>query len=217
MEATKQYKTPRAFARSPRRQSKFLEYLTAGHSVDASARGAGVNRRTVYDYRQRNPEFAAKWEDADAAGLGVLEDKLFERAVTGWKKPVFARGEQVGEIEEYDANLFILLLRSRSEKYGDKRTLALQGSQANPLHLVASKLDSLTAAQRLEMAGYLAAVVRGEETPSIRPELLQALTDSLGGALLGAQLKAMPEADLERLAGTHPGEGIHDDGVDHAG
>ena len=34
---------------------------------------------------------------------------------------------------------------------------------------------------------------------------------------LGAQLRAMPEADLERLAGTHPGEGIHDDGVDHAG
>jgi hypothetical protein len=42
----------------------FLEALAASGLIRASARAVGIGRRTTYDKRERDPEFAAAWDAA---------------------------------------------------------------------------------------------------------------------------------------------------------
>ena len=95
-----------------------LEALALGMSPMRAANAAGVGRSTAYLWRQEDPEFAAKWDEAVAEEIDRLEDEAFRRAVKGVKRPVYRGGVLVGEITEYsDRLLMFLLKRRRPEVY----------------------------------------------------------------------------------------------------
>ena len=62
-------------------KATFLANLLVGKSVKAASEHAGVSRRTVYDWRDQDAEFARSWEEAIAGSVEVLEDEVRERAL----------------------------------------------------------------------------------------------------------------------------------------
>jgi hypothetical protein len=71
----------RARTRLGRWHSLFLRALAKTPSVTFAAKAAGVSRRTVYDHREQDPEFAAKWDDALNQSLDALEHEVYQRAI----------------------------------------------------------------------------------------------------------------------------------------
>jgi hypothetical protein len=63
-----------------------LEALSSGLSPARAAKAAGVGRSTAYLWRQQDPEFARKWDEAVAVGIDLLEDEARRRAFEGSDK-----------------------------------------------------------------------------------------------------------------------------------
>lgn len=95
-------KKPRT-ARTDRARATFLEEMRTTCNVSHSARAAGVGRRTVYDWRDADPEFAAAWDDAEEEAVDMLEKAARDRALDG-----------------SDRMMEILLKAHRPEKYVER-------------------------------------------------------------------------------------------------
>lgn len=61
----------------------FLKALLELGTVTAACDAAGIGRRTVYQERQRDEEFAIAWADVEAASTDQLEAEAHRRAVNG--------------------------------------------------------------------------------------------------------------------------------------
>lgn len=94
----------------------FLEELASTCNVAEAARVAGVARRTVYQHRETDPEFAAEWEDAVEAGVQALELALRKRAVV-----------------DSDTAAIFLLKAHRPEVYRENRRTELTGANGGPV------------------------------------------------------------------------------------
>src|SRR5262245_15154974 len=72
---------PRARTRLGKWRATFLKTLAKTPSVTMAAKAAGIPRRTAYDHRERDPEFAQAWDDALNQSLDVLEHQIYQRAL----------------------------------------------------------------------------------------------------------------------------------------
>ncbi|GAJ29958.1 hypothetical protein KOE73_07705 [Acidomonas methanolica] len=81
------------------RRSKriFLDHLALTANVTASARVAGVERGTIYHWRDADPVFAAGWADALEAATDALEAEARRRAVEGVEEPILSGGKVVAD------------------------------------------------------------------------------------------------------------------------
>jgi hypothetical protein len=79
---------PKRAAVGERKRRKFLECLRDGQSVVKSAAAVGVARRTVYHWREADPDFAHEWDEAYEQGTDFLEDVLQDKALTS-DQPAF--------------------------------------------------------------------------------------------------------------------------------
>lgn len=110
----------------------FLKELRETANVSASARAAGVARRTVYVWRYADPEFAEAWADAELEAADTLEREAWRRAVEGVDEPVFHLGQKCGQIRRYsDRMLEILLKGHKPEKFVERRILT--GANGGPI------------------------------------------------------------------------------------
>ncbi|HEX2242104.1 MAG TPA: hypothetical protein VHK27_02365, partial [Gammaproteobacteria bacterium] len=50
-------------------------------SITLAARGIGVARKNVYEWRKKDEQFNADWNDAVEQGTDVLEDVAVRRAM----------------------------------------------------------------------------------------------------------------------------------------
>ena len=69
-------------ARKPDWAPRFIELVRQTANVRLSADGAGIDRDTAYRRRQRDPDFAAAWTQAEADAVDVLEAEARRRALT---------------------------------------------------------------------------------------------------------------------------------------
>lgn len=60
--------------------AKFLELFGYSMNVVLSAKGAGVDRATVYKHRKADPDFAAAMDEAKEEAVERLEADAYERA-----------------------------------------------------------------------------------------------------------------------------------------
>lgn len=98
----------------------FLDALEEHVTVSAACKAIGIGRRTAYDRRQRDEEFALAWHDVEEATTQRMEREAFRRAVEGTEKPVYQGKELVGTVREFSDTLLIFMLKSRRpEKYRD--------------------------------------------------------------------------------------------------
>lgn len=110
-------------ARTDRAREAFIEALRETCNVSHSARVAGVGRRTVYQWRDADPEFAAAWEEAEEEAVDKLELAARQRA-----------------IDSSDRMMEILLKAHRPEKYVERRLLG--SDPENPLPAQTVTLDA---------------------------------------------------------------------------
>src|SRR5688572_5324908 len=103
------------------RQLEFLEALAATACVEEAARHVGMSERSAYRLRLREGagNFREAWDAALDIGIHRLEQAVLGRALGGVPRPVFYKGEQVGEWREYDERLAMFLLRyRRPDRFG---------------------------------------------------------------------------------------------------
>jgi hypothetical protein len=104
-------------------QSAFLEAFSLSGHVGNSALKAGIERTTVYLWRN-DEEFEVKFEAARKQAISVLEDEAHRRAYTGVDEPVFFKGQQCGVVRKYSDTLLIVLLKANApDKYRERMDL----------------------------------------------------------------------------------------------
>lgn len=121
---------------TPARKATFLKVLAETGSAPAAARAASPHAtgkraavRTFTDLRDRDPEFAAAWEDAMATALGRVENEIMRRAMEPTQRPIFSKGELVGHENVYDNKLLLAVARKLNpDEWSEKRQVTLDGS-----------------------------------------------------------------------------------------
>jgi hypothetical protein len=101
-------------------QAAFLAEFRQTCNVRLACEQCGVGRRTVYEWRERDPEFQRQYADAEQDAVDRLEAAAWRRSVDGVELPVYQKGQLVGTTREYSDHLMIALLKAhRPEKYQD--------------------------------------------------------------------------------------------------
>ncbi len=104
-----------------KKKEEFLGHLAGGNTVVVAAQGIAVSRKTVYEWRDKDPAFRAAWEQALEDGTQALEQEAFRRAVRGVEEPIHYRGRKVDSVRRYSDTLLIFLLKGRRpEIYRDR-------------------------------------------------------------------------------------------------
>ena len=107
---------------TPEKKAAFCAALVAsGGNVSRACQAIDVARLTAYRWREEDPEFAADWDKAKAAGLDALEDEAIRRAFEGIDKPIVHQGFITDTVKEYSDTLAIFLLKGgKPEKYKER-------------------------------------------------------------------------------------------------
>jgi hypothetical protein len=66
-----------------KRKQRIIELLLEGESPGAAAKAVKGTRAQAYAWKAKDPVFAAKWDDAVATGLDILESSIMKRALAG--------------------------------------------------------------------------------------------------------------------------------------
>lgn len=126
------------------RKAAFLRVLSITGSSVAAAEAAtpwqtggrgGV--QSFYDERDRDPEFADAWKRAEAAALARVEQEITRRAMTPERRPIFSKGEYVGEQLTYDNRLLLRLAARLNPEWSERRQVEVT-SQVQHNHIVVS-------------------------------------------------------------------------------
>ncbi|MEO5611496.1 MAG: hypothetical protein ABIT68_01840 [Sphingomicrobium sp.] len=106
---------PRWSGWTPAKQIDFVEALSETACVVEACRIVGMSAVSAYALRRmpRAHHFREAWDAALDMGVHRLEQAALGRALNGVPRPVFYKGEQVGEWREYDERLAMFLLRYR--------------------------------------------------------------------------------------------------------
>ena len=95
-----------------KKRADLLVALRGGQSISDACKASSVARRTAYNWRDADTDFAAEWDDALDEGTDALEDEAKRRAVDGVEEPVFYQGKQVAKVRKYSDTLRIFLLKA---------------------------------------------------------------------------------------------------------
>ncbi len=117
-----------------RKIETFFETLAATDHVGEALRASGLPSRTVYGWRDKDPEFAQRWTEAREAYADKLEAEAFRRAVAGTPKGIWHQGVKVGEDVQYSGSLLALQLKAkRKSEYGDASRVELTGADGGAI------------------------------------------------------------------------------------
>lgn len=115
--------------RAPRTQKKrvrgdwkprFLAAFRETGLVKDACEVAGVGRRTVYDHRQRDEDFALAWAEVEQETTEQMEREAYRRGVEGVVEPIVSAGKHVTDVRRYSDTLLIFMLKARKpETYRD--------------------------------------------------------------------------------------------------
>jgi len=150
------------------RRERFLETLRQVPNVTYAATRAGVTRRTAYNHRDADPEFAAAWDDAIEEGMDLVELEAHRRAVHGVEEPVFYMGTIAGYVTKYSDTLMGRLLQAyRPEKFSEKHQH--QHTPADPVKQALEVIDGTTVGPPAERPGAELPEPEGEVYDHVAP------------------------------------------------
>lgn len=109
----------RADGFTAKKRRRCIKTLAKTGCITDAARVAGVSRKTVNDWRAKDPDFNRLCAAAIEKAGSHIETLAWERGVTGIEEPVIHYGKQVGtRIKRSDSIFRLLLTASNREKYG---------------------------------------------------------------------------------------------------
>jgi|1186.fasta_scaffold307705_1 hypothetical protein len=106
---------PRGDGWTAERQIAFIEKLAGGNTVSAACRHVGMSRESARRLRchPQGRAFRDAWDAAVDCRYAEVEEAALERSKNGVARPVFYKGEQVGEWRYFDERMTMFLLRFR--------------------------------------------------------------------------------------------------------
>lgn len=118
---------------TPERKAAFLAELARHGIANRAARAAspgstGGSMTTFKDARQRDPAFAAAWDEALDAARADIEHEIYRRSTEGYEEPVFGgkyKETVVGTVRRYSDRLLELRARALLPAYRDAAALAV--------------------------------------------------------------------------------------------
>lgn len=107
--------------RTDRARETFLATLAETCNVSEAARAASIGRRSAYEWRDDDPDFAAAWVEAENVAADKLEREAWRRGVEGTDKPITFQGKITDTCKEYSDRMLELLLKAhRPEKFKER-------------------------------------------------------------------------------------------------
>lgn len=114
-----------------KQKSAFIEALKKRVFVSPAAEDAGIDRTTVYLWREEDAEFKRAWDDVDRMNTDKLKSEAFRRAAVGVDEPVYGRVKEwdkvakryvektgvVGTVKRYSDKLMELMLKARDPEF----------------------------------------------------------------------------------------------------
>jgi hypothetical protein len=99
-------------------KAKYLEGFAEYCTITGGCKAANVAPETVYVWREMDDEFVIKENQLRLALTDRLEQEAIRRALEGWDRPIYQRGELVGYERVFDGSLLKMLLAAyRPDKF----------------------------------------------------------------------------------------------------
>lgn len=137
----------------------FFETLAATDHMQKAVAASGLAERSVYYWREHDPEFAQRWTNAREAYVDKIEAEAYRRAVEGTDKGVYHQGALVATEKQYSDSLLALMLKAkRKREYGDASKVELTGADGGPV-----KVEETPTAIGRKIAFALALGLRAKE------------------------------------------------------
>jgi hypothetical protein len=137
-----------------RAQKKFLKAYSEAHTLTESARIAGVNRSTIYEWQEHDAEFSVHFQQAKLAGNDAITEEIRRRSMDGWDEAVFSAGHYAGIVRKYDSGLLLAYAKSRMPEFRDKISVDATLTQGT------THAEAAAIAQDTEAAGHVHAFLR---------------------------------------------------------
>lgn len=107
---------------TPQRQKAFIQALAETACVAEACKRVGMSARSARNLRERGDAslFRDAWDAAlSCSAIHLVEESALTRSIHGVPRPIFYKGEQVGEWRHFDERMTMWLLRYRHpRKYG---------------------------------------------------------------------------------------------------
>ncbi len=90
----------RALSREAERKeakAKFLAFLREDPTVSLACEYIDKNRDTVYNWREKDQNFAKEWDNALERARDVGRSSIYKRGIIGWQEPMVSMGKVVYE------------------------------------------------------------------------------------------------------------------------
>lgn len=108
--------------RTEEQDNIFFSSLVEGLGPTLAAEKAKYNKSSVYYFRKKFNDFKRRWKDASSHYEEALLQEVDRRGRRGVEKPVFYRGEVVGNVTEYSDTLLMFRLKCiRPGKYEEQK------------------------------------------------------------------------------------------------
>jgi len=142
----------------PAKAEQICELISSGETVSATARKLKIGRRTIHDWRENAPEFAAQFARAKDDGYDAIADEVLRIA-----DEVPAIGDEVQRARLRTDARIKLLAKWDPKRYGDK----LQVDQDTTLRVVVEDptrvVRQVSAPTVLQVATSVATLVAKED------------------------------------------------------
>jgi hypothetical protein len=94
-------------------QEKYLEGLRQFGTLVHACQLAHVSPHTIYSWREHDPDFSLRENEAQEGLTQDLEREALRRASEGYLRPVFQRGQLIGHERCYSDSLLAMMLKAR--------------------------------------------------------------------------------------------------------
>lgn len=185
---------------TPEKLTAFCAALAETCNVGKACAAVGISRQTAYEWRENDPDFEARWDQAKRIGVTALEDEAHRRAFDGVPEPVVHKGEFSIEWEAARDEMGDVI---RDEEGRPKMVPALDADGKPRVKTVQRYSDTLAIfllkahdpkyrdSSKLELSGHLAV---GEISDEDLEAEIAALAAQVGhNALAGAAPAADPD------------------------
>lgn len=91
-------------------------------TITHAARAVGIDPRRHYDWLETDPDYPARFTEAEEAAIQELEREARRRAIEGVEEPAgWYKGRPGGYVRRYSDTLLIVLLKAaRPAKYRER-------------------------------------------------------------------------------------------------
>ncbi|GAC1668390.1 MAG: hypothetical protein PVS3B3_38870 [Ktedonobacteraceae bacterium] len=80
-------------------KSLFIEALKQVHCVTMACEHAEISRKTAYEWREKDADFADLWENAVERSRDIARASIYQRGILGWDEPIISMGQVVYDYE----------------------------------------------------------------------------------------------------------------------